>query len=105
MMMSRISTDWTGDAPGARLRVEHLLDLLAKAVTVRQHVGDSCLRSRRAGPSGRERHRVDEVRDLQDRLLGVPHHPERDRVDVDGHRVAGEVSSALKSVTRMRWST
>ena len=78
-----------GDPPGIRLFVENPLQLLAQHLPLGDHLRQVVPANR--FPQARLRAQGDglvEIRNLQDRFLGVPHQPENDGVDVHRNGVA-----------------
>ena len=80
-----------GDSPGVGLLAEDLLNLLAQPVPLREQYRQVVLPDGvTQGGLGCHDHRFVKVLDLKNRLLRIPHHPERDGVHTYGDRVGGE---------------
>src|SRR5260370_27876176 len=80
-----------GDSPRICFLIEDALQLAAQRFAIRDHLRElmpadrlpqRCLRA--------QQNCLLEIGDLQNRLFGVPDHPEDDRVDVGWDRVSGE---------------
>src|SRR5215510_3056791 len=77
------------DAPGIGLRVEDALDVEVELLPLGEHLVELVLAEHRAQRGLRELvRRGEEIFDLDDRLLGVDHPEEHDRVHLDRHVVA-----------------
>src|SRR6266540_3206558 len=77
------------DAPRVGLRVEDLLDVGVQLLTLGQHVVELVLAQYRAQRRLRElRSRLEEIRDLDDRLLRIDHAKVKHRVHLHRHVVA-----------------
>ena len=80
-----------GDAPGCCLLVEDLLELATEGLALGDHLSKLVTADGLAqGGLRAEGDGLEEVFDLEDGLLGVPHQPEDDGIDVDGNGVTGE---------------
>ncbi len=80
-----------GDAPRVRAPIDQLLQLVLDALAAAQQIGqrgpaDDVAQRRLRRPADR----LLVVLHLERRLLGVVHHPEQHRVDVDRHGVRGQ---------------
>src|SRR5579872_6928054 len=80
-----------GDAPRIGLLVEDALEFATESLALGDHLGEFVASDRLAQSGlGGESDGLDEDLDFEDRLLGIPDHPEDDGVDVDGDGVAGQ---------------